>query len=82
MELIPEKKERIKGIIPKKYNSSNELIKELNNKSFIIIKQNFIGNLCNKNTNLNRIGMKYKFEPDSIIQKNKLICYKSYIKKI
>ena len=67
MELIPAKKERIKGIIPKKYNSSNELNKELNNdKSFIIIKQDYIGHLCNRKI-INGKEIKFKFENDSII---------------
>ena len=59
---IPEKKDQIKEIFPKKYNSSNELKNELNNKSFIIIKQDFMGNLCNNKNKLKGNEMKFKFE--------------------
>ena len=64
---IPENKEQIKEIIPKKYNSSNNLKKELSSdRSFIIIKQDYIGKLCN-NSKSNGKEIKFKFENNSII---------------
>ena len=65
---IPEKKNQIKEIIPKKYNSSNDLKKELSSdKSFIIIKQDYMGELYNNNSKSNGKEIKFKFENDSII---------------
>ena len=62
---IKENNVKIKEIIPKKFNSSSELITELNNKSFIIIKQERIGYLCNSNKSKGQ-EMKFKFENNSI----------------
>ena len=65
--LIPDKKEQIKEIIPKKYAYSNDLKKELNkyNRSFIIIKQEYMENLCNKIKSKGN-EMIFKFENNSI----------------
>ena len=62
---IKEKNDKIKEIVPKKYNNSNELKKELKNKSFIIIKQGLMSNLCNTNI-LKGKDLEFKFENDSI----------------
>ena len=51
--------------MPKKYNNSNELKKELKNKSFIIIKQGLMSNLCNTNKLIGK-DLEFKFENDSI----------------
>ena len=64
---IQEKKEQIKEIIPKKYNSSFDFKKDLrNDNSFIIIKQDYMVKLCSKN-NSNGKEIKFKFENNSII---------------
>ena len=64
---IQEKKEQIKEIIPKKYNSSFDFKKDLrNDNSFIIIKQDYMGKLCSKNDS-NGKEIKFKFENNSII---------------
>ena len=64
---IKEKKEKIQDIIPKKFNSSKELLKELNNnKLYLLIKQENMNELCNTNKSKGK-EMKFKFENDSII---------------
>jgi hypothetical protein len=64
---IKERKEKIKEIIPKKYNTSSELEKELNeNKSFNIIKIDYMSKISEPNK-LKGKEIKFIFDTDNII---------------
>ena len=65
-ELIKNKKEKIPDVIPKKFNKSGKLLKELNNdKSFYIIYKNYIRKIIGDRNKFKDYEIKFMFDIDN-----------------